>query len=40
MKTGIAPPEAVGTKKREDRVVASKIQRNYRYGDGYYFLES
>lgn len=39
MKTGIAPPEAVGTK-REDRVVASIIQRNYRYGDGYYFLES
>lgn len=38
-KTGIAPPEAVGMK-REDRVVASKIQRNYRYGDGYYFLES
>ena len=39
LKTGIAPPEAVGTK-REDRVVASIIQRNYRYGDGYYFLES
>lgn len=39
LKTGIAPPEAVGMK-REDRVVASKIQRNYRDGDGYYFLES
>ena len=38
-KTGIAPPEAVGTK-REDGVVASKIQRNYRDGDGYYFSES
>ena len=40
LKTGIAPPEAVGTKREDRVVVASIIQRNYRYGDGYYFLES